>query len=170
MSSTVPAPARKHWAPQWALIKDVSAVRRQHQHSTVTERRVEGKAWRRDPPRKEEVQSAVTRAEMSQGNNLCWEFTQRTHCLFKLRSKLHERRKGGSSTVLCNLLNLDFNILRAHFLVRWHVNPPDEDTVEVHYITCHLADAFIQSDLQYVNQPRVQTKNNKNTESNISST
>jgi len=39
----------------------------------------------------------------------------------------------------------------------------------LHYITCHVADAFIQRDLQQVNQPSVQTKNNKNTEGNISS-
>jgi len=41
--------------------------------------------------------------------------------------------------------------------------------ITLHYITCHLADAFDQSDLQYVHQPRVQTKNYNNTESHTSS-
>jgi len=39
----------------------------------------------------------------------------------------------------------------------------------LHYMTCHLADTFIQSDYNKCIQSRVQSQNNKNPESYISS-
>ena len=60
----------------------------------------------------------------------------------------------------------------VHNKVRHHLSQKEASSpgslVSEHYITFHLADAFIQSDFQLVHQTmRVQTQNNKNQASTI---